>query len=65
MAEQPIDDTRPTQDGPIRLSVTPDGAGWIAAIRGRAVEAVRRFSTVAEANAWVRESFRAMFPESG
>jgi hypothetical protein len=65
MAEQQIDQTVPTPDGPIRLSVTPDGDGWIAAIRGTAVEAVRRFSSLEEANSWLRASFRAMFPDSG
>jgi hypothetical protein len=63
MAEQPIDETHETRDGPVRILVSPDGAGWQARIRGPAIEAARNFHSVEEANAWARGAFRAMFPE--
>jgi hypothetical protein len=64
MTERPIDETRQTSDGPIRILVGPDGDKWTAAIRGPEIEALRRFGSVAEANAWAHDSFRAMFPDS-
>jgi hypothetical protein len=65
MADQPIDETRSTPEGPIRIVVEPDGDKWIAAIKGPALEALRFFDSVEEANAWARASFRAMFPDLG
>jgi len=64
LRELPLDFTHDTPQGPIRLLVRQSAQGdWEAAFAGRQLEGLRRFATVAEANDYLLESFREMFPE--
>lgn len=64
LREIPLDITHDTRDGPIRLLArqAEDGA-WEASLGGGELEEARRFPTVAEANDYLLECFREMFPE--
>lgn len=64
LREIPLDFTHDTSDGPVRLLVrqTDDGQ-WEAAFSGQQLEGARRFPTIAEANDYLLECFREMFPE--
>jgi hypothetical protein len=53
-----------TEDGPIRLAVKRTGrTGWSASFSGPSLEGLRRFSSLAAANRYLRRSFAQMFPE--
>ncbi len=64
LREQPLDLIHYTADGPVRLWVRPTPEGdWEALFSGHQLGGVCRFPTVAEANEYLLESFREMFPE--
>jgi hypothetical protein len=64
LQEVPLDLTHHTEDGEIRLLVVKTETGdWRATFAAQHLEGGRRFATVAEANQWMLESFRLMFPK--
>lgn len=64
LREQPLDLIHDTVEGPVRLLVRATEQGdWQALFWGSQLEGARRFPTVAEANDYLLESFREMFPE--
>jgi hypothetical protein len=63
LRDEPLDFTHYTEDGPIRLLVESTGSGeWRATFAGQELEGARRFGGVAEANEYLLEAFRIMFP---
>ena len=53
-----------TEDGQIHLWAYPDkDGGWKAVQWGSQLAGARHFKTADQANAYLRESFRQMFPE--
>ncbi len=64
LQEDPLDLIHDTSDGPVRLWVrrTPEG-DWEALFSGEQLGGARRFATIAEANEYLLEAFREMFPE--
>jgi hypothetical protein len=63
LRDEPLDFTHYTEDGPIRLMVeSTDSGEWRATFAGQELEGACRFGSVAEANDYVLEAFRLMFP---
>jgi hypothetical protein len=66
LREVPLDITHHTDDGPIRLLVEPTESGeWHATFTGQELQGAQRFAGVAEANDYLLEAFRLIFPEHG
>ncbi len=64
LRDVPLDFTHDTEDGPIRLRAEKTRRGkWLATFSGQLLQGADRFKTVREANEFLLESFRRMFPE--
>jgi hypothetical protein len=62
---RPIDFTHHTSSGPIRIRTQRGGKNgtWKALLSGHDIGACEQFNTVQKANAFLKHSFREMFPE--
>jgi hypothetical protein len=64
LQDVPLDLSHHTEVGKIRLLVVETASGHChATFAGQQLDGGRRFATIAEANQWILESFRLMFPE--
>lgn len=63
-ADRGVSEIHFTEDGQIHLWASPDkDGGWRARRWGAQLSGARHFKTVEEANAYLQQSFREMFPE--